>query len=82
MFKIIFHSFISPGSASLRMLLSPTGPRSEHCVGKSTENRQCSAELFGRPSPRTSLKSSPKISDFENPSDSDSACLFVYAFIL
>jgi hypothetical protein len=33
------------------------------------------AELFGRPSP------SPKISDFENPLDSDSACLFVYAFI-
>jgi hypothetical protein len=31
-------------------------------------------ELFGRPS--------PKISDFENPSDSDSACLLVYAFIL
>jgi hypothetical protein len=31
------------------------------------------AELFGRPSPspRTSLKSVPKISDFENPSDSD-----------
>jgi hypothetical protein len=42
------------------------------------------AELFGRPSPslRTSLKSAD--SDFENPSDSDSdsACLFVYAFIL
>jgi hypothetical protein len=33
-------------------------------------------ELFGRPSP------SPKISDFKNHSDSDSACLFVYAFIL
>jgi hypothetical protein len=31
-------------------------------------------ELFGRPS--------PKFSDFENPLDSDSACLFVYAFIL
>jgi hypothetical protein len=40
------------------------------------------AELFGRPSPRTSLKSAD--SDFKNPSDSDSdsACLFVYAFIL
>jgi hypothetical protein len=25
---------------------------------------------------------SPKISDLENPSDSDSACLLVYAFIL
>jgi hypothetical protein len=39
-------------------------------------------ELFGRPSPspRTSLKSAD--SDFENTSDSDSACLFVYAFIL
>jgi hypothetical protein len=36
--------------------------------------------LFGRPSPRTSLKSAD--SDFENTSDSDSACLFVYAFIL
>jgi hypothetical protein len=35
------------------------------------------AELFGRPSlsPRTSLKSAD--SDFENTSDSDSACLFV-----
>jgi hypothetical protein len=32
------------------------------------------------PSPRTSLKSTD--SDFENTSDSDSACLFVYAFIL
>jgi hypothetical protein len=43
-----------------------------------------SPELFGRPSPspRTSLKSAD--SDFENTSDldSDSACLFVYAFIL
>jgi hypothetical protein len=38
------------------------------------------AELFGRASPQTSP--SLKISDFENPSDSDSACLFVYAFIL
>jgi hypothetical protein len=38
------------------------------------------SELFGRPSPRTSLKSAD--SDFENTSDSDSACLFVYAFIL
>jgi hypothetical protein len=28
------------------------------------------------------LRLSPKISDFENPSDSDSVCLFVYAFIL
>jgi hypothetical protein len=37
--------------------------------------RHCT-KLFGRPSP------SPKISDFENPSDSDSACLFVYALIL
>jgi hypothetical protein len=34
------------------------------------------SELFGRPSP------SPKISGFENPSDSDSAYLFFYAFIL
>jgi hypothetical protein len=42
------------------------------------------AELFGRPStsPRTSLKSAD--SDFEttSDSDSDSACLFVYACIL
>jgi hypothetical protein len=41
------------------------------------------AELFGRPSPSPSLRTSPspKISDFENTSDLDSACLFVYAFI-
>jgi hypothetical protein len=40
------------------------------------------SELFGRPSPspRTSLKSAD--SDFETTLDSDSACLFVYAFIL
>jgi hypothetical protein len=42
----------------------------------------CVTELFGRPSLRTSLKSAD--SDFETTSDldSDSACLFVYAFIL
>jgi hypothetical protein len=41
-------------------------------------------ELFGvRVRVRGHLRSpSPKISDFENPLDSDSACLFVYAFIL
>jgi hypothetical protein len=38
----------------------------------------CRAELFGRPS--LSPSPSPKFLDFENPSDS--ACLFVYAFIL
>jgi hypothetical protein len=49
---------------------------------RSISNLWCLAELFGRPStsPRTSLKSAD--SDFENTSDSDSACLFVYAFIL
>jgi hypothetical protein len=50
----------------------------------SAENYRFLPELFGRPSPssRTSLKSAD--SDFENTldSDSDSACLFVYAFIL
>jgi hypothetical protein len=38
----------------------------------------CSPDLFGRPSPRTSLKSAD--SDFEKTSDSDSACLFVCLF--
>jgi hypothetical protein len=59
-------------STTLPLLLSKSDPNRP--LSTMLAVNALSLELFGRPS--------PKISDFENPSDSDSACLLVYAFIL